>query len=145
MKISDLSLLKGQMKTAVRDWAFTMLDRLTDAHPRLVPVSPYLRRGVTNLIARYDEQINLTIDRLSLFLCDERGVYDTDMLVDDLCEMFSKMPRGEMEVMDATVTYGQGEVCITLPGGALVETLLGDLSKIRFNTDDFREIKTMFE
>ena len=145
MKISDLNLLKGQMKTAVRDWAFAKIDQLTTAHPRLVPVSVYLRRGVTNLIARYDEQINSTIDRLSLFLCDERGVYDTDMIVDDLCEMFDKMPRGETEILGATITYGQGELCIELPGGAFIETLLGDLSRIRFNTDDFREIKTMFE
>lgn len=145
MKISDLNLLKGKMKTAVRDWAFAKIDALTTAHPRLIPVSPYLRRGVTNLIARYDEQMNRTIDRISLFLCDESGVYDTDMIVDDLCEMFDKMPRGETEILGATITYGQGELCIELPGGAFIETLLGDLSRIRFNTEDFREIKTMFE
>ena len=145
MKISDLNLLKGKMKTAVRDWAFAKIDALTTAHPRLVPVSVYLRRGVTNLIARYDEQMNRTIDRISLFLCDESGVYDTDMMVDDLCEMFDKMPRGETDIMGATITYGQGELCIELPGGAFIETLLGDLSRIRFNTDDFREIKTMFQ
>lgn len=144
MKISDLNQLKGQMKTAARDWAFAKIDELTTTHPRLVPVSVYLRRGVTNLIARYDEQMNRTIDRLALFLCDERGVYDTDMIVDDLCEMFDKTPRGETELLGATITYGQGEVCIDLPGGAFVETLLGDLSKIRFTTDDFKELKTMF-
>ena len=144
MKISDINLLKGRVKSAIRDWAFAKIDELTSTHPRLVPVSPYLRRGVTNLIARYDAQMNRTIDNLSLFLCDETGTYDTDMLVEDLVEMFERMPRSETEVMGAVITYGQGEVCIDLPVGAFMQTLLGDLSRLRFNSDDFRELKNMF-
>ena len=144
MKIQDINLLKGKAKTAVRDWAFCMIDRLTDAHPGLIPVSPYLRRGVTNLISRYDVQANNAIDKLSLFLCDETGTYDTDVIVDDLVEMFEKMPQADFEVLGALITYGKGEVCIELPGGVFMETLLGDLSKIRFNSDDVRELKNMF-
>lgn len=144
MKIQDINLLKGKAKTAARDWAFSLIDKLTDAHPRLVPASVYLRRGVTNLITRYDEQMNRAIDNLSLFLCDETGTYDTDMIVEDLIEMFEKMPKAETEVMGSIITYGQGEVCIELPGGMFMQVLLGDLSKIRINSDDLRELKNMF-
>ena len=144
MKIQDINLLKGKAKTAARDWAFNLIDQLTEAHPRLVPVSVYLRRGVTNLITRYDEQLNRSIDNLSLFLCDETGTYDTDMIVEDLVEMFEKMPKAETEVLGAEISYGQGEICIKLPGGVFMETLLGDLSKIRINSDDLRELKNMF-
>ena len=144
MKIQDINLLKGKAKTAARDWAFCMIDRLTEAHPRLIPIGPYLRRGVTNLISRYDVQMNNAIDKLSLFLCDETGTYDTDMIVDDLVEMFEKMPKADVEVLGALITYGKGEICINLPGGVFMETLLGDLSKISFNSEDIRELKKMF-
>ena len=144
MKIQDLHALKGQLKTAARDWAFSKIEELTTRHPRLIPVSTYLRRGITNLIGRYDADMNRTIDNIALFLCDETGTYDTDMIIDDLCDMFDRMPTTTIDAGGFTITYGKGEVRVVMPDNIFMQALMGDLANIRLTSDDLRELKSMF-
>lgn len=144
MKITDIQELKGKLKTAARDWSYAKIDELIELNPRLIPISVYLRRGINNIIIRYDKDINKAIDNVGLFLCDETGVYDTDMIIDDLCDMFEKLPVTTTNHSGFDVTYGKGEVKVDMPGNIFMQALMGDLANIRLTADDLREIKKMF-
>lgn len=137
----DINLLKGDIKTALSKWSESKIDALTMSHPKLKPMSVYLRRGLTNYIDRIDDKVDSAVDMLLLFVADKNGNIDTDMLINDAIEMFKLSDVREAKVGIFDLTYGAGEVVLSLPRNPVLDIFVGDLGVIKLTADDLLELR----
>lgn len=141
----DINLLKGDIKTALMQWSESKLNSLCMAHPQLKPMSVYLRRGLTNYIDRIDDQVDSAVDMLLLFVADKDGNIDTDTLINDAVEMFklSDVHQSNIGVFD--ITYGAGEILLSMPHNPLLDIFFGNLGQIRLTAEDLLEMKNFLK
>ena len=137
----DINLLKGDIKTALMQWSEGKLNALCMAHPQLKPMSVYLRRGLTNYLDRIDDKVDSAVDMLLLFVADKDGNIDTDTLINDAVEMFklSDVHQSNIGVFD--LTYGAGEILLTMPHNPLLDIFFGNLGQIKLTADDLLELR----
>lgn len=137
----DINLLKGDIKTALMQWSESKIDALTMSHPKLKPMSVYLRRGISNYLDRIDDQVDSAVDMLLLFVADKDGKIDTDTLINDAVEMFKLSDVHQSNIGIFDVTYGAGEILLTMPHNPLLDILFGNLGQIRLTADDLLELR----
>ena len=137
----DINLLKGDIKTALMQWSESKLNSLCIANPHLKPMSVYLRRGICNYLDRIDDQVDSAVDMLLLFVADKNGNIDTDMLINDAVEMFKLTDVHEAKVGIFDLTYGAGEVVLSLPRNPVLDIFVGDLGVIKLTADDLLELR----
>lgn len=137
----DINLLKGDIKTALMQWSEGKLNALCMSHPQLKPMSVYLRRGLTNYLDRIDDKVDSAVDMLLLFVADKNGNIDTDMLINDAVEMFKLSDVREAKVGIFDLTYGAGEVVLSLPRNPVLDIFVGDLGVIKLTADDLLELR----
>lgn len=137
----DINLLKGNIKTALMQWSEGKLNALCMAHPQLKPMSVYLRRGLTNYLDRIDDKVDSAVDMLLLFVADKDGNIDTDTLINDAVEMFklSDVHQSNIGVFD--LTYGAGEILLTMPHNPLLDIFFGKLGQIKLTAEDLLELR----
>lgn len=137
----DINLLKGNIKTALMQWSEGKLNALCMAHPQLKPMSVYLRRGLTNYLDRIDDKVDSAVDMLLLFVADKDGNIDTDTLINDAVEMFklSDVHQSNIGVFD--LTYGAGEILLTMPHNPLLDIFFGNLGQIKLTAEDLLELR----
>lgn len=138
MKADDVNKFKGQLKTALSDWADNKIEELLPARPT---ARTFIKRAVNNLLTKEDAKINGWVDTAFLFIADEKGVVDSDTLVDTAADLFKEMEKKEYAVMGMTFTIGKGELIVNLPTNVLLDMLVGNLSSVTFTTDDLLEFK----
>ena len=93
-----LEAVKTKFNRAAHTWIDDRIDDFTRNNPQLKTVSTYLKRGAKNYLLKEDKKINELIDGLSLFICDENGNIDVNMLFDDFIEMFNSMEEREFNL-----------------------------------------------
>ena len=137
----DINILKGNIKTALMQWSEGKLNALCMAHPQLKPMSVYLRRGLTNYLDRIDDKVDSAVDMLLLFVADKDGNIDTDTLINDAVEMFklSDVHQSNIGVFD--LTYGAGEILLTMPHNPLLDIFFGNLGQIKLTAEDLLELR----
>ena len=138
---NDINQLKGNIKTALSRWSDSKIDTLCVAHPQLKPMSVYLRRGVVNYLDRIDDQIDSSVDMLLLFVADKEGNIDTDMLINDAVEMFKLSDINEAKIGIFDITYGAGEIVLSLPHNPILDIFFGELGQIKLTASDLLEMK----
>ena len=121
------------------------VDALCEQRPKLKNASVYIKRGITNWIAREDAKIDSMIDNTLLFITDEKGEINMDIVLNDLMTFFKNMDVQETVVNGFTIEYGAGEVNIYIPHNPFLDVIFGDLGKVSINADDILEIKSLFE
>ena len=137
----DINLLKGDIKTALMQWSEGKLNALCMAHPQLKPMSVYLRRGLANYIDRIDDKVDSAVDMLLLFVADKDGNIDTDTLINDAVEMFKLSDVHQSNIGIFDVTYGAGEILLTMPHNPLLDIFFGNLGQIKLTADDLLELR----
>ena len=137
----DINHLKGDIKTALMQWSESKLNSLCMAHPQLKPMSVYLRRGLTNYIDRIEDKVDSAVDMLLLFVADKDGNIDTDMLINDAVEMFKLTDVHEAKIGIFDLTYGAGEVVLSLPHNPILDIFVGDLGVVKLTADDLLELR----
>ena len=137
----DINLLKGNIKTALMQWSEGKLNALCMAHPQLKPMSVYLRRGLTNYLDRIDDKVDSAVDMLLLFVADKDGNIDTDTLINDAVEMFKLSDVHQSNIGAFDVTYGAGEILLTMPHNPLLDIFFGNLGQIKLTADDLLELR----
>ena len=137
----DINLLKGDIKTALYKWSESKIDALTMSHPKLKPMSVYLRRGICNYLDRIDDEVDSAVDMLLLFVADKDGNIDTDTLIGDAVEMFKLTDVHEAKIGIFDLTYGAGEVVLSLPRNPVLDIFVGDLGVIKLTADDLLELR----
>lgn len=139
----ETAKLTGDLKAAVRKWAYGKIDELSAGRPRLKAASVYLKRGLNNYMEREDKRINSMVDGLSMFVADKDGNIDTDMLIDDAVTMFKEMDVNYTDMGAFGIEYGKGAVTINIPHNVFLDMIFGDLGKITITAEDLLEIKSL--
>lgn len=141
----DINLLKGDIKTALMQWSESKLNSLCMAHPQLKPMSVYLRRGLTNYIDRIDDKVDSAVDMLLLFVADKDGNIDTDTLINDAVEMFKLSDINQTNIGVFDITYGAGEILLSIPHNPILDVFFGNLGQIKLTAEDLLETKNFLK
>ena len=91
-----------------------------------------------------DKKINELIDGLSLFICDENGNIDVNMLFDDFIEIFNSMEEREFNLGILKGNLGSGAMKIEIPNNLLTNLVFGNMGYIRITSGDLVELKKLF-
>ena len=142
---NELGKLKNDLLVNMEEWATYKIDTLVECKPNLKVASTYLKRGVRNWIARENCRIDKMVDNVALFIADEHGNINTDVIIDDFLEMFKVMDvqKANMGIFD--IEYGKGEIKINIPHNPVIGLFMGDLGQIKITCDDILEIKYLFK
>ena len=142
---NELDKLKNDLLVNMEEWATYKIDTLVECKPNLKVASTYLKRGVRNWIARENCRIDKMVDNVALFIADEHGNINTDVIIDDFLEMFNVMDvqKANMGIFD--IEYGKGEIKINIPHNPVIDLFMGDLGQIKITCDDILEIKDLFK
>lgn len=138
MKATDINQFKGELKTAIQSWGNSKIDELFKNSISRT----FAKNGLNNMLNRYDASMNKGIDMLWMFIADENGVVDSDVLVDNVIAMLKEMDLKEYNIMGLNMTIGKGEVAIEMPKNIFFDMLVG-CSKIRFTSNDINEFKNL--
>ena len=139
----EINKFKGNLKTSIQSWVEGKINALCEGKPKMKAASVYLKRGLNNYLDREDLRINRAVDNALLFITDENGSIDTDVVVEDLVEMFKNMDKQEKKIGMFHLEYGQGEIKITIPDNPLMDMIFGNLGVVRITADDLLELKEL--
>lgn len=139
----EMDELKDRLMRSVGKWADGRIDDFVVSNPRMKTASVYMKRGVKNYLAREDKAISDMIDGVSLFLCDEDGCVDADMVFDDLMAMFNEADEVPFGTGLLRGTVGKGMVRFQLPDNPIMTLLFGNSQAIKITSADFMELKNM--
>lgn len=141
MKIEDVNALKGKVKTAIQSWGNNKIDELMGNR---IDSKVILKNGLHNWLSRKDTQLNGYLDMLPLFFGDERGVIDTDSMVDMIANLFSSLETREFSLGPFELKAGHGELNVEFPHNIFSDILLGQVGSVKLTTDDLLEFKKLF-
>ena len=140
MKTDDLFSLKGKVKDAIVQWGDMMVDRM---FPKMPQLRAALKRGVNNLVSRYDDKANIWLDGIFLMAGDEAGNVDTDTLVDMAADILDELPVSSLNLYVCRADVGKGEIVLRFPDGFLASALTGELGGVRITREDINEMKNL--
>ena len=136
--------LKNKMVGSVEEWGARLIDTYVADNQRLKPFSVYLKRGLHNGLARYDDKIQEMLDNTMLFIGDENGEYELGQVFDDAMEMFNDMDEMDVALGPVDATIGKGSIRIHIPRNAFTSILFGDTGAIRITGEDIKELRDLF-
>lgn len=143
MNIKTITELKDNIYDSLQSWIDERIDELAVSNPKLKVASVYLKRGAKNYILRERGKIDSMIDNASLFLCDDDGNVDADMLFDDLMQMFRDMDEVPFGKGFIHGTFGKGTIRFALPDNPMVNLLFGNTGAIKITDVDILELKNI--
>lgn len=138
MKIGEF---RERLAPAVESWAHGLIDGLAGGNARLVPVSAYLKRGVSNWIARNGGRLSEAVEGVSLFVCDADGNIDAGTVFDDFMAMFRAMGETRFGIGPVSGTAGGGRIRLELPDGFITSVLFGDTRAVTITENDFAGLR----
>lgn len=141
MRVSDVNAFKGELKDAALKWSEAMVDQML---PNKVAARTLFKNAIGNVLARLDGKINHMVDTAFVMFGDVNGVIDTDSTIDLICDMLKEMPQKEYALGPIMAKAGKGEIFIEFPHNIFSDLLVGDVSGVRFSTDDFKQLKNYF-
>lgn len=141
MKTADLNKVKGDIKTAMQDWTNSKIDEL---FPGKATAKQFMKNGINNLMNRYDQHMNEYIDKFFMFVANEKGEIDSDVMVDTVVGIFKEIdPIQQYHLGMVDVTVGKGELGIHLPDNMFLNMLVGSKGVIKFTADDILDFKNL--
>lgn len=138
MKIDDVNKFKGVIKSAIQDWGESKIDELFKNSVS----KTFAKNGLNNALNRFDDKLNNGIGWLWMFLADESGVVDSDVMIDHINTMLKEMEVKEYDMGGFLLSVGHGEIAISMPKNILIDMLVG-CSKVRLTTGDINEFKNL--
>lgn len=141
MKAEDLTKFKGELKCALQEWGETKIDEL---FPGKAAARTFMKNGLNNLMCRYDTQMNQYLDQFFLFVADDKGVIDSDVMVDTMAGIFKEInPAQQYHLGMVDVVVGGGELAVHLPDNMFLNMLVGNKGSVKFTTDDILDFKNL--
>lgn len=136
--------LKDKMIDSLEAWADNRIDDFVSQNPNLKVASVYMKRGAKNYLARERGKIENVIDNAALFICDEDGNIDADMLFKDMMTMFKDMEETSFGKGLFQGTIGKGTIRLKLPDNPVFNLMFGNTGAIKITEADFIELKELF-
>ena len=141
MKYTDIAQFKSECKTAIQQWGEEKIDALFPAKPQLRVLA---KRGLDNILTRYDHRMNTAIDTALIFVADKNGTIDSDAAIDMLVSLFQEMDVQKYTLWGIDMSVGHGSVIIDLPHHPMLDLFVGNLGQVKFTAEDILELKEMF-
>ena len=133
--VDNIEAFKTDMLGGFHRWLDSMVGELCDGNRMPLALAPYLKRGINNVMHRYDAKLQSYIDTATMFIADEDGNIDSRNFITDAVNMFRSMPQRGTQVGGMRITYGEGCIEAQLPDNWLTR-LLGDVGTIRITAED---------
>jgi|GEM_PF-5663777 hypothetical protein len=130
---------KEQVISSLEMWIDDKVDSMTSSHPRMSVLSPRLKQGFKNLVARNEKNIENTL----LFFTDKDGKLDVGDVFEEAMKSFADMPVTRKSVMGMDIAIGKGEIVATLPQNVFTDFLFGGTGAFKFTADDFLDLKEL--
>mgnify|MGYP007016398508 CR=1 FL=1 len=137
----NIEEIKDRICGAFTSWAERKIELLVEGNPHLAVVSPYLKRGARNWLAKERERISAGIDNAAMFIADGNGEVNAKTLTDDILTMFRDMPETEFGEGMIKGTVGKGRIRLELPDGIIGTLLFGGGCAISVTADDLAELR----
>ena len=142
MKSEDLTKFKGELKTALQQWGETKIDEL---FPGTAAAKQFMKNGLHNILNRYAAQMNQRLDQFFVFVANDKGVIDSDVMVDTVAGIFKEInPAQQYNLGLVEMTVGDGKLCIDLPDNMFLNMIFGNKNTVTFTTDDILDFKNFF-
>lgn len=139
----NVTTLKDKFLDSIDLWLEERVDDLLKGNPSLAIPSIYLKRGCHNIINKYENKISNSIDNVSLFIADENGNIDANIMFNDAMELFNSIDETNFEIGIVSGVVGKGKVVINIPDNIFTNIVFGSKKSITFNEDDFIELKSL--
>ena len=136
--------LKNKTIDSLEVWIDGRIDDFVAQNPNLKIASVHMKRGAKNYLARERGKIENVIDNAALFICDEQGNIDTDMLFKDMMTMFREMDETPFGKGLVQGTVGKGIIRLKLPDNPIFNLMFGNTGAIKITEADFLELKELF-
>jgi hypothetical protein len=136
--------LKNKTIDSLEVWIDGRIDDFVAQNPNLKIASVYMKRGAKNYLARERGKIENVIDNAALFICDEQGNIDADMLFKDMMTMFREMDETPFGKGLVQGTVGKGIIRLKLPDNPIFNLMFGNTGAIKITEADFLELKELF-
>lgn len=134
---------KDKLMCSLDKWIDVKVDEFARNNPKMAMASTYIKRGAHNYLTKEAENIDEMIDNAVLFIADENGCIDTNMVMNDLLTMFKQMDEFPYSLGFVDGTIGKGLVRVHLPENFLTSFLFGDSAAIRITADDVAHLVQM--
>jgi len=135
--------LNEKVTSSLETWIEDRIDEFVGSNPKLKMASVYMKRGAKNYLAREKGKIGNMIDSAALFICDENGDIDAEMLFDDMMTMFREMEETPFNMGIFNGAIGKGMIRFQLPNNPIFNLLFGDTGAIKITDSDFVELKNL--
>lgn len=125
----------------IQKWIDRKVDMLAAENPRIMLLSPRLKKGLYNYVA----QNKSMIEPIMPFITDEEGNIDIGSMRDEVMDIWDNMPQGEYDLKGFKVYTDKSSVKIEIPKTPLFSILLGDIKTIKFSDTDIEEFLDLFK
>ena len=139
----NITELKDKLAESLQLWIDERIDGLVSNNPQLKVASVYLKRGAKNFLAKQKDGIGDMIDNAALFLCDENGNVDADLLFNDMLSMLREMEEMPFGKGFIRGTIGKGSIRFALPDNPITSILFGKTGAIKITDADLIELKKL--
>ena len=139
----NIPTLKEKFLGCVDKWLAGRINDMLQDHSMMAVPAVYLKRGCHNIITKNKGIISDGIDKATLFLADENGNIDANIIFTDVMEILKSMEETTFDMGIVKGVAGKGKVSLTLPDNIFINILFGNKKTISFGESDFLELKTL--
>lgn len=130
----NLGEFKTKMKSAFENWISSLI---TSADELPSAMKTILNRASSNIIHRYDNEIEKVFDTIAVLFGNESGAIDTDVVANDLLNLMN-IPARSTTIAGFNVTFGENEISVEMPKNILTQ-LIG-IGKVKINQGDINQL-----
>ena len=131
------------MLTSIDLWADARIDDMVKGNPTLAIPSVYMKRAAHNVIAHNKDKWGKSIDNATLFIADENGDVNTDIIFDDMMQMLKSVQDYQFDFGAIHGHIGDGTISIDLPDNMVTAIFFGSKRSVSLTTEDFTELKNL--
>ena len=130
----NLGEFKAKMKSAFGNWISSLI---TSADELPSAMKTILNRASTNIIHRYENEIEKVFDTITVLFGNESGAIDTDVIANDLMNLMN-IPARSTTIAGFNITFGENEISVEMPKNILTQ-LIG-IGKVKINQSDINQL-----
>lgn len=135
----NLGEFKARMKSAFGNWISSLINSADELPTAMKSI---LNRASSNIIHRYENEIEKVFDTITVMFGNESGAIDTDVITNDLLNLIN-IPARSTTIAGFNVTFGENEISVEMPKNILTQ-LIG-IGKVRINQDDINKFLAMIK
>lgn len=136
--IENIDLLKTKTISAVERWSEHLIDDFA-TRLNIVPLSPYMKRGVKNFVSRHGDKISDMLRSAAMFVTDENGECDLKTVTEDFLNMIKTMKPVPIPFLNGQI--GEGKIKFCLPSIPFLNHMLGGVTELTITEKDLSEFR----